>query len=349
MTSRADTAKTVLIMTHSQENASFDLVADALAARGHRAARFDTDLFPTRRALAFGQDDGADRFVFEVTLADGSTDSLDLRQVSAVWNRRFYTAAGLPDELDPQLRDPSAEESQRSLLGAMTCFDGFCLDPLRDAHFARHKPLQLRIARQLGLAIPRTLVTNDPEKVRSFAADCPGGIICKMMTAFAVYDSDGNDHVVFTNALSDDDLANLEGLDLCPMTFQEKLSKAVELRVTVVGHKVFTAAIDSQVSDRATHDWRRDGVELLDSWQHHELPSEIESRVLALCTRLRLNYGAIDFILTPDGRYVFLEINPGGEFFWLEDTPGFPLGEALAEVLTEPAARRVEGRNPLIG
>lgn len=348
MTSRADTAKTVLIMTHSQENASFDLVADALAARGHRAARFDTDLFPTRRAMTLGQDDDGDQFVFEITLPDGSTDHLSLGQISAIWNRRFLSAT-LPEDLDPQLREPSVKETQRSLLGAVTCFDGFCLDPLREAQFARHKPLQLRIARQLGLAIPRTVVTNDPERVRALAADCPGGVICKMMTSFAVYDDQGNDHVVFTNALSDDDLASLEGLDLCPMTFQEKLPKALELRVTVVGKRVFAAAIDSQTSDRATHDWRRDGEGLLDEWRPDTLPREVEAASLELCTRLRLNYGAIDFILTPDGRYVFLEINPVGEFFWLENLPGFALGEALAEVLTDPAARRVEGRNPLIG
>ena len=60
--------------------------------------------------------------------------------------------------------------------------------------------------------------------------------------------------------------------------------------------------------------------------------------------RLDLNYGAIDIIVTPDGRHVFLEINPVGEFFWLELRPGFAISDAIADVLLGKCARR-EGEN----
>jgi D-alanine-D-alanine ligase-like ATP-grasp enzyme len=54
-----------------------------------------------------------------------------------------------------------------------------------------------------------------------------------------------------------------------------------------------------------------------------------------------LNYGAVDMILTPDDRYVFLEINPAGEFFWLElKNPKFPVSAAIADVLLGEAPRR---------
>jgi glutathione synthase/RimK-type ligase-like ATP-grasp enzyme len=46
-----------------------------------------------------------------------------------------------------------------------------------------------------------------------------------------------------------------------------------------------------------------------------------------------LNYGALDLILTPDGRHVFLEVNPVGEFFWLERCPGLPISKAIADIL----------------
>lgn len=329
---------TVLIMTHSQDNDCVDRVSRAVAALGHKTVRCDTDLFPTRERLAAGFSAAGERLLLR-SAAGGET--LDLGEVTALWNRRYFLGRAIPESLDPQLRQPSVEESRHSFFGTVACLEAFCLDPLKDAHYARHKPLQLQIARRLGIEIPRTLITNDPQAVRELAAECPAGIVTKMMTSFAVFDPDGRESVVFTNPLGEADLADLDGLDLCPMTFQENVPKAAELRVTVVGRRVFAAEVDSQASERATHDWRRDGAGLLEDWQACELPAELERQLLGLCDRLGLNYGAIDLILTPDGRYVFLEINPVGEFFWLEHQPGFAISAAIAEVLVDPRRRRL--------
>jgi glutathione synthase/RimK-type ligase-like ATP-grasp enzyme len=124
------------------------------------------------------------------------------------------------------------------------------------------------------------------------------------------------------------------------MTFQEQVSKALELRVTVVGERVMAAAIDSQASVRAAHDWRRDGVRLVNSWQPYELPVETEEKLLRVMDYFGLNYGAADFIVTPEGRHVFLEVNPVGEFFWLELHPGLPISSAIADVLLGRSKRR---------
>lgn len=328
----------VAIMTHSEENESFAFVARAIEEKGHEVLRCNTDLYPTELLLSsYYTPEGE-----EMLLSPAENEPpVDLNRVDAVWNRRFRYGSRLPADLDPQLREPSIEESRRSFLGMIHSLDTFCLDDLKHSHHARSKPLQLKLARRLGLDIPRTLISNEAEQVRSFAAASENGIVCKMMTAFAVFDEEGRDHVVFTNPVSAEDLEELDGLKLCPMTFQENLSKALELRVTVVGHRVFTAAIDSQASERARHDWRRDGAGMIDRWRPYELPVELERRLLALCDELRLNYGAIDLILTPDSRYVFLEINPAGEFFWIETHAGHPISSAIADVLTDPEKRRV--------
>ena len=137
-------------------------------------------------------------------------------------------------------------------------------------------------------------------------------MVTKMLSSFAIYD-EGKELVVFTNPVKKEDLADLSGLSLCPATFQELLRKSLEIRVTVVGHRVMSAAIDSQVSERAVHDWRRDGVRMLQEWQPYRLPVEIEEKVLRLMDYFSLNYGAIDIILTPNGKHVFLELHPSGE------------------------------------
>jgi hypothetical protein len=122
------------------------------------------------------------------------------------------------------------------------------------------------------------------------------------------------------------------------------LPKRLELRVTIVGRRVLAAAIDSQVSERAAHDWRRDGVRLLDAWQPYTLPVKVEEKLLRLMDYFKLNYGAADFIVTPEGRHVFLEVNPVGEFFWLEQRPGLPISETIADVLLGLAQRRGKGK-----
>jgi len=317
----------ILIVTYSRDNESVDLVTRALERRGERAYRLDTDLYPTEIRLSLPEEEGAG-----LGRIDGPRGPLDLSEVTAIWYRRSSIGAGIPTDLDPQLRRPSVEESRRMIFGMMAAQEVFTVDRLEVIRRAEHKPLQLRLARRLGLDVPRTLSTNDPEAVRAFARRAPGGIITKMMASFAVYE-DGVENVVFTNPVSDADLADLEGLDLCPMTFQERIDKALELRVTVVGQQVFAASIDSQASPRARHDWRRDGAAMAADWRRYELPAEVAANTLALMDSLGLTYGACDFIVTPDGRHVFLEVNPTGEFMWLVRHAGLPIDEAIAGVL----------------
>ena len=222
----------------------------------------------------------------------------------------------------------------------MTALGVFQLDALDVVRRAEHKPLQLKLARALGMEVPRTLMTNDPEAVRTFAASCPDGVVTKMMSSFAVYDEQGREQVVFTTPLESRELEDLEGLDLCPMTFQERLTKQVELRVTVVGERVMAAAIDSQALPNAREDWRREGAALIDAWKPYALPERLRAQIVRLMDALGLNYGAFDFIVTPEGRHVFLEVNPAGEFMWLMRNPGLPIDEALADVLSGRAVRR---------
>lgn len=326
----------VLIITRSDDNESVGFVEEAIRGRGGSSFRFDTDLFPTQvRLVARYGAGGAER----MTLASRGGE-LDLNEVTAVWHRRVNVAGRLPREMDPQLRFASAGESRAAAMGLLASLDVFRVDEEQRIRRAEHKPLQLRVAREVGLEVPRTLFTNDPAAVRDFAAECEGGIVTKMLSSFAVYDGRGGEQVVFTNRVRAEDLADLEGLRLCPMTFQESVPKRLELRATVVGGRVFTASIDSGAKARAADDWRREGAALVGEWEHYQLPPNVEGRLLRLADEFGLNYGAADFILTPDGRHVFLEINPAGEFFWLEQRPGLPVSAALADVLLGLAPRR---------
>jgi MvdD family ATP-grasp ribosomal peptide maturase len=326
---------TVLIVTRSDDNECIEYVTKAIGERGGRAFRFDTDRFPTDTTIA-AQYGGTDD---SIVIRNGH-DEVELRSVSAVWYRRTRVGGGLPRDMDKQLFEGSVKESKTVALGLVSALDVFHMDRVVRIRHAANKQLQLRLARSIGLATPRTLVSNDPAAVRAFAKKCPEGMITKMLSSFAVFDEEGREQVVFTSPVNETHLDHLDELKYCPMTFQEKVPKAVELRVTVVGDRIFCASIDPHMSDRADHDWRRDGTGLVDQWQHYDLPADVGAGLLKLVDQLGLNYSAIDVIVTPDGRHVFLELNPVGEYFWLEQWPGLPISEAIADVLLDRAFRR---------
>src|ERR1044072_2728306 len=287
----------ILIITHSNDNESIARVADSIARKGGHTIRFDTDRYPTDVRLIAYYDRSGERLM--LTNNEGE---FDLREVTAVWHRRISFGAQLPKTLDKQMRHASLGETSAAAHGMLASLKAFRMDHLPHIRHAENKQLQLQIARELGLEIPRTLTTNDPNTVRAFAESCENGIVTKMLSSFAIYD-EGKELVVFTNPVKREDLENLSGLNLCPATFQESLPKSLEIRATVVGQRVMSAAVDSQVSARATHDWRRDGLRMIEDWQPYQLPLEIEEKILRLMNYFSLNYGAIDIILTPDGRH----------------------------------------------
>jgi glutathione synthase/RimK-type ligase-like ATP-grasp enzyme len=329
-----------LIITRTNDNESVDYVSRALGKRGARAFRLDTDRFPTEVRASIRIENGAVRG----TLADRG-DTIEVSELAGAWHRRLEIGGGIPTTMDKRLRMPSIEESRRVLLGLFASLPCFTIDPATRLRHAEHKQLQLQVARKVGLEVPRTLVSNDADAVRAFFEECSGRVIAKMMTGFAVVE-DGLEKVVFTNPLKAEDLKSLDQLALCPMTFQEHLEKSLELRVTIVGERVFAASIDSNRLERSRTDWRREGVALIGDWKPYDLPDDIEKGLLALMDAFGLNYGAIDIIVGPDGRHVFLEVNPAGEFFWLDRDGGMPISEAIADVMLGLAPRRIEPRGP---
>lgn len=324
----------VLIITHSEDNESVARVIEAIASRGGRTIRFDTDRYPTDVRLTAYYGPGGDE---RLTLANEEGE-FDLREVTAVWHRRLSFGAKLPASLDRQMRHASLGETIAAAHGMLASLKAFRMDHLPHIRHAENKQLQLQTARELGLDTPRTLTTNDPAAARAFARSCESGMVTKMLSSFAIYE-EGKELVVFTNPVQPEDLHDLSGLNLCPATFQELLPKTLEIRATVVGQRVMSAAVNSQVSARAVHDWRRDGVSMIQDWQHYQLPLDVEYKLLRLMDYFSLNYGAIDIILTPDNRHVFLELNPSGEFFWLQRAPGLPVSDAIADLLLDQSER----------
>ena len=327
--------KKILIITYSEDNECIERVKDALIEKNSETYRLDTDLFPTGVQLSLAENNKKKQVVIS-----GPQGELNLEDIKSIWYRRVRLGEKIPGAMDPELRNASIGEARAVFFGFLESVDAFILDRVSKIRIASHKQVQLQIAKKVGLEIPRTLTTNKPEAVREFFSTCKNGMITKMLSSFSVYEGD-KEKVVFTNLVKAADLEDLEGISYCPMTFQENIPKKLELRITIVGNQVFAASLDSQASQLAQNDWRKDGRGLIDSWEGYSLPRRIETKLLKMMDYFQLNYGAVDIIVTPDNRHVFLEINPAGEFFWLEHyKPQFPISRAIADVLLGEGFRR---------
>jgi glutathione synthase/RimK-type ligase-like ATP-grasp enzyme len=316
----------VLLLSHGDEPLCTDAVAGAVARRGARPLRLDTDEYPGDLDLR-GELDGERALV----LLGGR----ELR-VDAVWLWRLW-----PPRLDARLsaahREAAHRECGAALTGLLGLIDAPWIDALARVRAADDKARQLRLARALGLAIPPTLITADPEAVRRFFAAHDGRIVAKLQTALAHTMGGGG---LPTRLLRREDLDALDGLRHCPMIFQQYVPKAMELRIAWADGRAFVGALDGA---RCGVDWRYESTA---SWQPYALPGPVYDRLTTLMTRLELRQGAIDMIVTPAGDHVFLEVNPTGEWGMLQRELGLPIGEALADALLRLADAPRHERNP---
>jgi MvdC family ATP-grasp ribosomal peptide maturase len=318
----------VLLLTHSGDFYTVDLVAQALARRGVRAIRFNTDLFPSLVKLSARAGDDRVAHVFTETGEETSVD-----EVRAVWARKLWSPR-MSDDLDERYRSMCINESAAALEGFLDApHDARWVNDLDHQRNAENKQRQLRLAARASLRVPRTLVTNDASAARQFFAETEGQTVAKLLRPLAV-SMDGDTPFVFTNRVREEDLAHAGALRHSPMVFQELIPKAYELRVVCVASEVFAGALDATGTSRGHTDWRRAAPEEC-RWQKAQLPTEVASSLRALMSELGLVFGAVDLICTPAGEYVFLEVNPGGEWGMLERDLGLPISEAIAEALLE--------------
>jgi glutathione synthase/RimK-type ligase-like ATP-grasp enzyme len=193
---------------------------------------------------------------------------------------------------------------------------------------AEHKLLQLATARRMGLTIPGTLVSNNPEDVRAAFLRFGGAMIAKPVRSGYVEVGE-QPFAIYTSQVLAEHLESLEGAELSPIIYQPLLEKRSDVRVTMVGDQLFAAEIDSQTDEAARVDWRRTENPGLPH-RRTELPPSIREASSRFMRALGLQFGALDFVLTPSGDYVFLEVNPSGQWLWLDDRLGFGITDAIA-------------------
>lgn len=320
---------TVLVVAQ-QADTPVDAVIRELVARDVPVFRADTAWFP--RELVLDARLGSDgRWTGELR-----TDHrrVDLEDIRSIWYRgpgAFCFAEGLTDVE----RAYAHREARLGLGGVLASLDVLWVNHPNRSADAIYKPLQLASAARCGLTIVPTVVTNSADAVRRLVADSPHGVVRKSLGPSTVTEG-GKLTVAFTHRLSTADLADLTGVDATATQAQQWVDKIHEARVVVVGERMFTILIRAG-SDASWVDWRADYPALSYEWV--DTPPEVEKGLRAYLDELGLTYAAIDFAIDADRRWVFLESNSSGQYFWLETHTGAPITAALSDLLAQGARR----------
>jgi glutathione synthase/RimK-type ligase-like ATP-grasp enzyme len=303
---------------------------------GQDPIRLHTDEFPETNCLNIKLD--SDGMSGEINL---EKRTIDIKEIKSIWWRRPRPSK-FKSPLTSKEKSFAHKETNHSLYGlwaALPCY--WMSNPFRIAE-ANYKPAQLSRAAKLGFDIPRTLITNNPKDILNFHKSCSGKIIYKVMSdpslgedkeSPVLVDPDKPAKGTYTTLLTEDMIReNLDSISLAPCQFQQYIEKRVELRVTIIGETVFCAEIDSQAQEETKYDWRHYEVPMIA--RPAKLPEEIKNRCIALVKGYGLNFSALDLIVTPDNRYVFLESNPNGQWVFIEKLiPEYKMINTLANHL----------------
>lgn len=321
----------ILVVTNSYDDLHVQAVERELRKRGSALFRVDVDL------LVRGQNRVVFDFQDGLSVVTLRTDAGDIRdaEVDSVWVRKPF---GFGDSgFVESIRDPVQRATVAKEIGAVVdslfalLEDRFWLNKPAAVARARLKPLQLRLAREAGLRVPRTIITNDSAVARSFCR--LGPTVFKPLVETALkYD----DRTLFveTTLLTDAHIDQFHLIAHQPVLLQAYIDKRFELRVTYVAGKMFVARQElTPDCPPGIIDWRALQGTPASSYAQGQLTHDTSSRIANLMERLGLQFGALDLAVDQDGNEYFLEVNPAGQWLGYTDEIGLPAAAEIARCL----------------
>ncbi|MFC0313698.1 hypothetical protein ACFQNE_07205 [Gordonia phosphorivorans] len=260
----------------------------------------------------------------------------DWSRITTVWNRRVIVNPGWSTEpaTDVMLEKHIHDQNLALVDGLLASIppEANWMNRI-ESRFARSKVHQLRLAAELRIPIPETLVSSDPNQIRAFArTHRVSGIITKLIAPTPSRVPNGEEQFsIFTTEIDPDEVGD-SALSSAVAIYQPKVRKTREARAIVVGNEVVCCAFDTQQSAQTALDWRRYDFDAVPHYSI-DLPSEFADRLVELVARLGLIYAAIDVAELPDGSWLMFEVNPAGQWAWLEELGGVPVGRTIAKWL----------------
>jgi hypothetical protein len=264
-------------------------IYDVLLARGVKVDYFNSRTFPTQARIAWHPDTQAG----SLCLADGTR--LQISEIHSVYWRSFngIYVPELPDEHQQSIAYNDAVGLIRTFLQARSIR---WVNGWQAYEFHKEKPRQLAVVSNLGVTIPKTLISNNPDLITEFASTLEQAI-------FKPVYGGAHAKLITPEFLAPERLKL--ALKLAPIALQEFIA-GTNIRTYVIGDRVYSAEIRTGAVD-----FRDDAdVELIPL----NVPPEIERMSTAIARSLMLEWTAIDWRRNNQGEYYFLEANPSPMF-----------------------------------
>lgn len=277
---------------------------------GLSAAIFCNDEFPIASTITLDPESA-------VTWLSGPNSDHDLSSFKVVWNRRSWNPA-FSSEIHPddeRLAKPICRRFLDELRYTPTARQVW-VNPRSVQLSINSKYNQLTTAKAAGFRTPRTIISNDPERVRAFVGQYKACIV-KPLSTMSWREDDGL-LTLPTSTITLEDCSEDFALQSCPMVYQELVEKAYELRVIVFGDDLLCVRLDTQHGDRYRTDWRLSGTAGLNLLEVESRP-ELARNVRRFCDLAGIVHGSFDFAVTPDDDLVFFEVNEQGQTLWIEE------------------------------
>lgn len=322
---------TVLIIASNLDR-SVDRVVVALGERDVPVFRMDCAEFPQKIRLSADLSGGR----WSGHLATVAR-RVELEDVRSVWYRsptQFLFAEGMSDAE----RLHAEREARIGLGGVVVSLPGQVNHPHRVA--AATKPVQLIAASKSGMNVLSTRITNCGGSAREFASNEPDQVVTKLFVNGITENC--RPMVGHTHLVTVEDLADTRGIETTAHQFQRFVRKRYDLRVVAIGSVMFAVAI-YPLSPAARIDFRSDYRSL--RHESVELSAELKVCVRKLMSQLGLAFGCLDFVVDHDGVAHFLEVNPTGQYGWLESEAGIPVTSTLATLLSATNTPQVDSEN----
>lgn len=313
----------VLLFTN-KEDITIDFVVRELQRQAVPYYRFNTEeLFKTvHLALDFVND----RFLLKDSILG---DTHNLKSFTAIYYRR----PELPDYSDSDIPEGDRAflrtEAYYTLEGIYKLLkDKYWINDVYKIREAENKIFQLSLGKKLGFILPETMITSVPNSFRTFIQQHNADCIIKPIHNGRIMDS-AHPRIVYTSTVSETH-SDVE-ISCAANYLQANVHKESDIRVTLIQDKVFAVSIDSQSNSQTKTDWRKSENVL----PHRviELPDDLVINCQTMMKELGLVYGAFDFIRTDDNKYVFLELNPNGQWAWIEKVTGLKISETIVKAL----------------
>jgi len=189
------------------------------------------------------------------------------------------------------------------------------INPLPSLHRAKIKFQQLKLAKELKFNTPNTMVSNKKDNVIDFIEN--NNTVCMKSLDTPSFVTDNYIYPLYTKIVEKTYVMNhLDNIEVSPILLQEYIEKKYDIRVVIIGKKLFSFEIHSQENNDSIVDFR---VAILDIvYKEHILPKEIEDKIFTFVKKQKLYYSSMDLVLTPNDEYYFIENNPNGQWLWLE-------------------------------